>query len=56
VDGSAYATIWQAGENLPTILTQFNNQFVSALIGEQPLRDAMRKAQHSANKEIQAAN
>ncbi|HEY9633818.1 MAG TPA: ABC transporter substrate-binding protein [Coleofasciculaceae cyanobacterium] len=56
VAGADYATIWQAGENLPTILTQFNNQFVSALIGEQLLRDAMSKAQSAANKEILAAN
>lgn len=55
VKGAEYATIWQAGETLPTILTHFNNQFISALIGEQSLRDAMRKAQRSANKEIQAA-
>ncbi|GAB4204724.1 MAG: ABC transporter substrate-binding protein [Coleofasciculaceae cyanobacterium] len=55
VKGADYATIWQAGETLPTILTHFNNQFISALIGEQSLRDAMRKAQRSANQEIQAA-
>lgn len=55
VKGASYATIWQAGETLPTILTNFNNQFISALIGEQSLREAMRKAQRSANQEIQAA-
>jgi multiple sugar transport system substrate-binding protein len=55
VKGAAYATIWQAGETLPTILTNFNNQFISALIGEQSLREAMKKAQRSANQEIQAA-
>ncbi|WP_041780044.1 ABC transporter substrate-binding protein [Allocoleopsis franciscana] len=55
VKGADYATIWQAGETLPTILTHFNNQFISALIGEQSLRQAMKKAQRSANKEIQAA-
>jgi multiple sugar transport system substrate-binding protein len=56
VEGAAYATIWQAGENLPTILTHFNNQFISALIGEQSLRSAMKRAQQSANREIQAAS
>lgn len=56
VAGADYATIWQAGENLPTILLHFNNQFISALIGEQPLRNAMLKAQNSANKEIKAAS
>lgn len=55
ITGSTYATIWQAGENLPTIMLQFNNQFISALIGEQSLQIAMLKAQNSANKEIQAA-
>jgi multiple sugar transport system substrate-binding protein len=56
VAGAAYATIWQAGENLPTIVLHFNNQFISALIGQQPLRNAMLKAQQSANKEIEAAS
>jgi multiple sugar transport system substrate-binding protein len=55
VKGADYARIWQAGETLPTILTHFNNQFISALIGEQSLRQAMKKAQSSANKEIQSA-
>jgi len=55
VKGAAYATIWQAGETLPTILTHFNNQFISALIGEQSLWEAIRKAQRSANREIQSA-
>lgn len=54
VKGADYATIWQAGETLPTVLTHFNNQFISALIGQQSLRDALKKAQRSANKEIQA--
>jgi multiple sugar transport system substrate-binding protein len=56
VIGASYATVWQAGETLPTVMTNFNNQFISALIGEQSLQDAMKKAQNSANKEIQAAN
>ena len=56
VAGASYATIWQAGANLPTILTHFNNQFISALIGEQSLQAAMLKAQNTANKEIKAAN
>ncbi|MDP8962916.1 MAG: ABC transporter substrate-binding protein, partial [Cyanobacteriota bacterium] len=56
VEGSNYATIWQSGENLPSILIHFNNQFISSLIGEQSLRKAMLKAQKSANKEIRAAS
>ena len=53
--GAAYATIWQAGENLPTILTNFNNQFISAMLGEQPLSIAMQKAQETADREIELA-
>lgn len=52
VRGAKYATIWQAGENLPTIRMNFNNQFISALLGEQSLKNAMGKAQDTANKEI----
>lgn len=52
VAGADYATIWQAGETLPTVLMHFNNQFISALIGEQSLNEAMQRAQVSANQEI----
>lgn len=52
VVGASYATIWQAGEYLPTILTNFDNQFLSALLGEQSLEAAMKKAQDTANREI----
>lgn len=55
IAGATYATIWQAGENLPIILNNFNNQFISAILGEQPLADAMKKAQETANKEIRLA-
>ena len=55
IKGTAYATIWQAGENLPAIANQFNNQFLSALLG-QPLTVAMKKAQATANREIQESN
>lgn len=53
--GAAYATIWQAGENLPTIMNNFNNQFISVMLGEQPLSIAMQKAQETANREIELA-
>lgn len=56
VAGAKYATIWQAGETLPTIMTNFDNQFVSALLGQQPLPAAMKRAQETANREIQLAN
>lgn len=55
IAGSNYATIWQAGEYLPIILNNFNNQFISAMLGEQPLATAMQKAQDAVNKEIQLA-
>ena len=56
IAGASYATIWQAGENLPIILNNFNNQFISAMIGEQSLSAAMTKAQETANKEIRLAD
>jgi multiple sugar transport system substrate-binding protein len=55
VAGASYATPWQAGVNLPTILTNFNNQFISAFLGEQSLEDAMKRAQQTANEEIKAS-
>ncbi|PSB05254.1 ABC transporter substrate-binding protein [Merismopedia glauca] len=54
VRGASYATIWQAGDNLPIIMNNFNNQFLSAILGQQSLSDAMQKAQDTANKEIKA--
>ncbi|MCU0536069.1 MAG: ABC transporter substrate-binding protein [Hydrococcus sp. Prado102] len=54
--GATYATIWQAGINLPAIKTHFNNQFLSALLGEESLKKALQKAQQAANKEIKAAD
>jgi multiple sugar transport system substrate-binding protein len=56
VAGAKYATIWQSGETLPTVMTSFDNQFVSALLGQQPLPEAMKKAQDSANREIYLSN
>lgn len=52
IAGAEYATIWQLNEDLPIILNNFNNQFVSAMIGQQSLASAMNKAQETANKEI----
>ncbi|HBY80749.1 MAG TPA: ABC transporter substrate-binding protein, partial [Cyanobacteria bacterium UBA11148] len=56
IRGAEYATLWQVQETLPIIVTHFNNQFLSALIGEQILQVAMNKAQRLANEEIQEAN
>jgi multiple sugar transport system substrate-binding protein len=52
VAGASYATVWAAGPNLPTITTNFNNQFLSAYLGEQSLEDALKEAQETANSEI----
>jgi multiple sugar transport system substrate-binding protein len=56
IKGITHATIWQAGRNLPIISTHFNNQFISALLGEQSLQSAMQKAQDSANHDIRSSN
>lgn len=56
IQGAEYATIWQSGENLPVIFTHFNNQFISALLGEKSLQASMLEAQNAANREIKAAS
>ncbi|WP_054026556.1 ABC transporter substrate-binding protein [Bacillus sp. FJAT-28004] len=55
VAGASYATPWQAGSTLPTIMSNFNNQFVDTFMGNSKLEDAMNKAETVANKEIAAA-
>ncbi|MBE4908472.1 ABC transporter substrate-binding protein [Bacillus luteolus] len=52
VAGAPYATVWSDGTNLPIIFTNFNNQFVSAYLGDRPLAEALKEAQEVANKEI----
>lgn len=52
--GVDYAMPWQAGPHLPIIRDHFNNQFLSALLGQQPLAEAMQQAQQTANQEITA--
>ncbi|MFE8702444.1 ABC transporter substrate-binding protein [Cytobacillus sp. FJAT-54145] len=54
VAGAPYATVWSEGTNLPIIFTNFNNQFVSAYLGDQTLEEALKAAQETANKEIEA--
>ncbi|MBA2872700.1 multiple sugar transport system substrate-binding protein [Anoxybacillus calidus] len=54
VAGASYATVWQQGTNLPIIVNNFNNQFVSAFLGERPLAKALEEAQETANKEIES--
>jgi multiple sugar transport system substrate-binding protein len=54
VAGVDYAMPWQAGEYPAAIINNFDNQFVSALLGQQPLRQAMLQAQDEANELIKA--
>jgi multiple sugar transport system substrate-binding protein len=53
VAGASYATVWQDGSNLPIITNNFNNQFISAFLGERPLKEALEEAEKVANNEIQ---
>lgn len=52
ISGAAYATTWQVDNNLSTIATNFNNQFIAAMLGQKNLAEAMKKAEQTANKEI----
>jgi multiple sugar transport system substrate-binding protein len=54
VAGVGYAIPWQAGEYPAAIMNNFDNQFVSALLGQQQLKPAMLRAQTEANKQIKA--
>ncbi len=54
VSGVSYATPWQAGKYPAAIVNNFDNQFISALLGQQPLKQAMVKAQTEANQQIKA--
>ncbi|SDM93913.1 carbohydrate ABC transporter substrate-binding protein, CUT1 family (TC 3.A.1.1.-) [Fictibacillus solisalsi] len=55
VKGAEYATVWQDGPMLPIVMNNFNNQFLSAYLGERPLKKALKDAQKQANKEIKVA-
>ncbi|NMF67099.1 ABC transporter substrate-binding protein [Brasilonema octagenarum] len=54
VAGVNYAIPWQVGEYPAAIVNNFDNQFVSALLGQQPLQQAMQRAQDEANELIKA--
>ncbi|OUL22063.1 ABC transporter substrate-binding protein [Nostoc sp. 106C] len=54
VSGVAYATPWQAGKYPAAIVNNFDNQFISALLGQQPLKQTMIRAEIEANKQIKA--
>ena len=47
-----YATTWQNGPTLPIIMREFNNMLPAAIKGEMTLKDAMKKAETTANKDI----
>lgn len=55
IAGVKYATPWQIGEYPAAIMNSFNNQFLSAMLGQQPLQQALNQAQQDANRQIQAA-
>ncbi len=54
VAGVNYGIPWQVGKYPAAIMNNFDNQFISALLGEQPLVKAMQRAETQANKLIQA--
>jgi multiple sugar transport system substrate-binding protein len=55
VAGVSYATPWQVGQYPTAISNSFDNQYLSALLGEQQLQPAMAQAQKTANQQIKAA-
>jgi len=54
VAGVDYAMPWQAGKYPAAIMNNFDNQFISAMLGQQPLQQAMLQGQSEANKQIKA--
>lgn len=52
--GVDYATPWQIGKYPTIIRNNFENQFTSAILGQQTLEQAMKNAQIQANKQIKA--
>ncbi|WP_017655561.1 ABC transporter substrate-binding protein [Fortiea contorta] len=52
VAGVNYATPWQVGKYPGAIVNNFDNQFISALLGQQPLKQAMVRAENEANQQI----
>lgn len=52
IQAADYATTWQNGPTLPIIMREYNNMIPSALKGEITLKEAMEKAEKTANKDI----
>lgn len=55
VAGIDYATTWQLGQYPAAISNNFDNQFISALLSQQPLSSAMLRAQKAANAQIRTS-
>jgi multiple sugar transport system substrate-binding protein len=53
VMGVDYGIPWQVGKYSGAIVSNFDNQFVSALLGEQSLKSAMTRGENAANRQIQ---
>ena len=50
---TTYATVWADDTNLPIINNNFNNEFLSAFLGQKSLEDALKEAERVANNEIE---
>jgi len=53
IKGTDYAIPWRIGKYPDVVINSFQNQFISALLGEQTLKQAMLKAEKSANRKIE---
>jgi multiple sugar transport system substrate-binding protein len=53
--GVSYGTPWEIGQYPAAIVNNFNNQYLSALLGQQELGAAIGKAEKSANQQIRSA-
>lgn len=53
VAAGAYATPWQKGDSLSIIAREYNNLLPAALKGDMTLEEAMKKAEETANKDIE---
>lgn len=55
VAGVPYATPWQAGIFPAAVMNNFDNQFLSAMLGQQSLESALQQAQEEANRQIKSS-
>ncbi|HEY4079130.1 MAG TPA: extracellular solute-binding protein [Burkholderiaceae bacterium] len=53
IAGVPYATVWSRGTSLPSIESNFANQFQAALNGSISVHEALARAQAAANREIE---